>query len=78
MYPHFQQLRPIDADTSALPNDLRGIDQVFEDLIMNIGQSAGPRSLLLDTRVTSGLGKRASLGDKDDMTFRKLLLQLPC
>jgi len=78
MHSHFQQLRTIDANTSALPNDVGGIDQVFKDLIMDIGQSAGPRSLLLDTRVTGGLGEGASLGDKDDMAFRELLLQLPC
>lgn len=78
MYSHFQQLRTIDANTSPLPNDVGGIHQVFQYLIMDIGQSAGPWSLLLDTRGTSGLGKGASLRDKDDMAFRELLLQLPC
>jgi len=45
---------------------------------MDIGQCAGPWSLLLDARVTSRLGKGPSLGDKDDMAIRELLLQLPC
>ena len=41
---------------------------------MDISQSAGPWSLLLDARGTSGLGKGTSLGNKDDMAIRELLL----
>lgn len=78
MYSHFHQLRTIDANTGALSNNVGGIDEIFEDLVMDISQSAGPWSLLLDARGTSGLGKGTSLGNKDDMAIRELLLQLPC
>jgi hypothetical protein len=78
MYSHFQQLRTIDAHTSALSNDFSRIDKVLKDLVMDISQSARPWSLLPDARITSGLGKSASLGDKDDMAIWELLFQLPC
>jgi hypothetical protein len=78
MYSHFQQLRTIDANTSALSNDVGRIDQVLEDLLVHIRQRARPRSLLPHTRVSSRFGKRAPLGDEHDMAIRKLLLQLSC
>lgn len=78
MHSHFQQLRTIDANTSALSDDVGGIDEVLEDLVMDISQSAAPWSLLFDARVTSGLGEGAPLGNKDDMAIWELLLQLSC
>jgi hypothetical protein len=45
---HFQQFRAINANTGPFADNLSGENEVLEDLLMNIGEGAAARSLLLD------------------------------
>ena len=75
---HSDEFRAIDCDSLSLSDDLGGIDQVFEDFLMDIGKSSRTRSLLLHTRRPCWLCERAALGDENDMLIREFLLQLAC
>lgn len=65
------------ADAAA--DDLDGVDHVGEDGVVDGGQSAGTRALLLlvCARVDGalGAGEDAALSDEEDMTVRELLLK---
>lgn len=74
---HLERFRAINGDSSSLANDLSGVDQIFQDLLVHVGQRPVARALLLDTRCPCGFSQHPALGNKHDVTFRELFLQLP-
>jgi hypothetical protein len=64
----------------ALADDLNGVDEVGQDGIVDGGESAGARALLLEGVAGAGraLGARenAASGNEEDVAVRELLLQL--
>ena len=78
LYLHCRNSRSIHPDTSPLPSDLRRVDQIFQDLVVHIGQRAAARPLLLHTRIARRLAQHSALRNEYNMTVRKLLLQFSC
>lgn len=65
---------------NALADDLNGVDQVSEDVVVDGGQSAGTGTLLglVGAGVDGALraGQNAALSNEEDVAVRELLLQL--
>lgn len=64
----------------ALADDLDGVDQVSEDVVVDSGQSAGAGALLglvgAGVDGALGAGQNAALSNEEDVAVRELLLQL--
>lgn len=45
---HFQQFGAVNSNTSSFPDNLSWVNNIFQDLLVDICQSAATRSLLLD------------------------------
>ena len=65
---HFQQFGAIGGHTSPLSNNLSGVNEIFQDLLMHIRKGAASRSLLLDTRRTGWFAQHPTLSDEDNMS----------
>jgi hypothetical protein len=76
MYSRPDQLGTVDTDTGPLSDNLRGEDQVLQDLLVNGGQGPRSGSLLGRLGALLRLGEDSSLGDEDDVSVRELLLEL--
>merc|ERR1719250_598355 len=78
----FEQASSIQLDPDSLSNNLSGIHEVVQDVVVDSLQSAGPGPLLLQfVCFPCWLSKDGSLGDEHNMFATKLLLQLtdqPC
>lgn len=74
---HLNQLRAIQLDADALANDFSWEDQIFQDGIVDSGQSAGTWTLLLQwiSSLTGGLGQNLTFANNNDMFTREFLLQ---
>jgi hypothetical protein len=72
---HFDQFAAIDIDSSTFANNLGGINQIFEQVLVDGSQSAGTWTLLLDAGFTGGFSEDLSLGHNQDVAIRELLLQ---
>ena len=70
------QLGSVNTNPGPLSNNLRGEDEVVQDLLVDNGQSPRPGSLLSTGGSLLGLGEDTSLSDKDDLSVRELLLEL--
>ena len=76
---HLEHLhRVVDGELDVLGSErrVRARAQVLEDLLVDIGEGAAARPLLLDTRGASRLAQHPALGNKYDVTIREFLLQL--
>lgn len=64
----------------ALADDLDGVDEVSEDVLVDRGQSAGTGALLVLVGAgvdgALGAGQDAALSNEEDVAVRELLLQL--
>ena len=70
------QLAAVSGDTGALASDLRGVDKVLEDVLVDSGKGAVTGAHLLAGLGAAGLGEDSSLADEDDVAVRELLLEL--
>lgn len=65
---------------NALADDLNGVDQVSEDVVVDGGQGAGTGTLLglvgAGVDGALGAGQNAALSNEEDVAVRELLLQL--
>jgi hypothetical protein len=76
MYLHLDGLGTVDLDAGSLTNNLSGVDEVIQDLLVDSSQSARSGTGLLLARVASGLGHDATLSNEKDVAVRELLLEL--
>lgn len=73
---HFEQLGPIDSNTSTLANNLSWEDEIFKNLLVDASESSGTGAFLLDAGSASGLAQHAALSDKHDVTVGEFLFEL--
>lgn len=73
---HFLDLSSIDQVSHSLSDDFGRVDQVFEDLLVNGGESSVSWSLLGGPRSTTWLLEDSSLSNEDDVSVGELLLKL--
>ena len=78
MHVHFQELGAVNGNPRPLAHNLSREDKVLEDLLVDVGEGAGTRPLLLNTGGTCGLAEHPALGNEDDMAVGELLLKLAC
>lgn len=75
-YLHLDGLGTVNLDAGSLTNNLSGVDEVIQNLLVDSSQSARSGTGLLLTRVTSGLGHDATLSNEKNVAVRELLLEL--
>lgn len=73
---HFEEFRAVDGDACAFADDLGGVHEILEDLLVDGGEGAAAGALLLDARGPGGFAEHPALGDEHDMAIGELLLQL--
>lgn len=76
IHSHFEELGAVNSNAGPLANDLCGEDEVFKDFFVDAGEGAAARPLLHNTGRAGGLAEHAALGDENDVTVGKLLLEL--
>lgn len=65
---HFKSLGAINLVANSLSDNLSGVHDILEDLLVHVGESARTRAgSLLDGGAVEGLGENISLGDNDNM-----------
>lgn len=70
------ELATVNTDSGPLANNLGREHEVFQDLLVDGRQCSRSRSLLTELLLSGFLSEHSSLGDKDDVSVRELLLEL--
>ena len=72
---YLEEARSVQTDSDSLSDNLRRVDQVVQDGVVDSHQGAGPGSLLLQlVGFPGGLGQDPPLGNEDHMLATELLL----
>lgn len=66
------KLGAVGRDAGPLAGDLRGEDEVLEDLLVDDGKGPRAGALLLDARVAGRLAEHAALSKEDDVAVGEL------
>lgn len=74
---NLDQLGTIQLDANALANDFSWEDQIFQNVVVDSGQSAGTWTLLLQwiSGLACGLGQDFTFANDDNVLAREFLLQ---
>jgi hypothetical protein len=74
-YSRSDKLATVNTNSGPLADDFTRENQVLQDLLVNGSQSARSGSLLTELGLSGLLSEHSSLGDKDDVSVRKLLFE---
>ena len=65
---HFKSLSAVNLVANSLSNNLSGVHNVLQDLLVDVGEGPGTRAgSLLGSRAVEGLGKNGSLGNEHNV-----------
>ena len=65
---HFKSLGAVNLVANSLSNNLSGVHNVLQDLLVDVGEGSGTRAgSLLSSRAVEGLRKDGSLGNDNNM-----------
>jgi hypothetical protein len=73
---HLDGLGTVNLNAGSLTNDLGGVDEVIQDLLVDSSKSAGSWASLLLAGVASRLGHDTALSNEENVAVRELLLEL--